>query len=61
MCCGAWAKNNAKSMTEKNGGTAKSVCISLSLERQGVGHYIIPQKGSIYFFTAFFIAFHRIG
>ena len=54
MCCCALAKNNAKSMTEKNGGTAKPVCNSLSPVRWRAGYKLIPQKESIYFFTAFF-------
>ncbi|WP_219035440.1 hypothetical protein, partial [Empedobacter falsenii] len=38
MCCEALAKNNAKSMTEKNGGTVKPVCNSLSPVRWRAGH-----------------------
>jgi len=38
MCCEALAKNNAKSMTEKNGGTAKPVCNSLFPVRWRAGY-----------------------
>jgi len=55
MCCGALAKNNTKSMTEKNGGTAKPVCNSLFPVRWWAGFKLIPQKESIYFLPLFFI------
>jgi hypothetical protein len=48
MCCGALAKNNTKSMTEKNGGTARQVCNCLL----SVGGWVIisqGQKKKIYF------------
>jgi len=49
MCCGALAKNNTKSMTEKNGGTARQVCNSLCALAGGLLSYSNKRKRFIFY------------
>lgn len=59
MCCGAWAKNNTKSMTEKNGGTARQVCNGLL----SVGGWVIKSSRTkvAFIFYHFFFFVHCNG
>jgi hypothetical protein len=54
MCCEALAKNNAKSMTEKNGGHCKT-CLQQPFPCALAGGLLnYPTKRKHLFFTAFF-------